>query len=394
MLEHDQSRVAHVTAATNLMDAARTTVETCNACRYCEGYCAVFPAITLRRAFTNADLTYLANLCHGCRACYYACQYAPPHEFGINVPKALAAVREHSYANAAWPPQTWRMHRRAWPTVLVTALVFALILLTSQQPVFTAHSVAAGSFYRILDPAAMIALGLAAASIAAIGLFLGLRRFLREIGDRRPALADFGAWRLAAGDAASLRFLGGAGAGCNDSGERFSVARRRFHHSLAYGFAACFAATTLGAFYHHVLARSAPYPLMSLPVLLGTGGGIAMVVGACGLLWLKATEDKAPTTPGMTNADARLLALLLLVALSGLALLALRETAAMASLLALHLGLVCGLFVAMPYGKFVHFIYRYAALVRFRQEQRRGVQTRIDRPASTALAEETKGTRA
>lgn len=376
MLEPDQPTGANVDGAPSLLQTARSTIETCNACRYCEGYCAVFPAITLRRAFTSADITYLANLCHGCRACYYACQYAPPHEFGINVPKVLAEVRQQSYATSAWPPQTWKAHRSIWPTVLVAALVSALVLLTSQAPIFSAHSVAMGSFYRILDPAAMITLGLVAAFAATIGLLLGARRFLRELGDQRPTLADFGAWRQAASDAASLRFLGGGGAGCNDSGERFSTARRRFHHSLAYGFTACFAATTLGAFYHHVLGWLAPYPLMSLPVLLGTGGGVAMIIGTCGLLRLKAVEDKAPTTSGMNTADKLLLWLLLLVALSGLALLALRETAAMASLLALHLGLVCGLFVAMPYGKFVHFIYRYAALVRFRQEQRRSAATR------------------
>ena len=68
-----------------LKDAARQ-MTICNACRYCEGYCAVFPAMELRRTFTKADILYLANLCFDCRACYYACQYAPPHEFAVNVP--------------------------------------------------------------------------------------------------------------------------------------------------------------------------------------------------------------------------------------------------------------------------------------------------------------------
>ena len=38
----------------------------CNACRYCEGYCAVFPAMERRVTFSTADLNYLANLCHHC----------------------------------------------------------------------------------------------------------------------------------------------------------------------------------------------------------------------------------------------------------------------------------------------------------------------------------------
>ena len=37
----------------------------------------------------------------------------------------------------------------------------------------------------------------------------------------------------------------------------------------------------------------------------------------------------------------------------------------MGPLLALHLGVVFSLFITMPYGKFVHGIYRYVALVRY-----------------------------
>ena len=69
----------------------------CNSCRYCEGYCAVFPAMEQRLDFARDDLDYLANLCHNCGACYPACQYAPPHEFNINVPRVLAQVRLVSY---------------------------------------------------------------------------------------------------------------------------------------------------------------------------------------------------------------------------------------------------------------------------------------------------------
>jgi len=39
-------------------------LQICNACRYCEGYCAVFPAMTRRLDFTRADVQYLSNLCH------------------------------------------------------------------------------------------------------------------------------------------------------------------------------------------------------------------------------------------------------------------------------------------------------------------------------------------
>ena len=60
---------------TDAIAEARRNMEICNACRYCEGYCAVFPAMELRREFTAPDLGYLANLCHGCRGCFYAVSY-------------------------------------------------------------------------------------------------------------------------------------------------------------------------------------------------------------------------------------------------------------------------------------------------------------------------------
>ena len=76
---------------TDLIDEARRQAEICNACRYCEGYCAVFPALHRERSFGDADIIHLANLCHTCRGCYYACQYTAPHAFNLNLPRALAA---------------------------------------------------------------------------------------------------------------------------------------------------------------------------------------------------------------------------------------------------------------------------------------------------------------
>ena len=79
--------------AIEVLQEAERVMGICNACRYCEGFCAVFPAMERRRTFADGDLIYLANLCHNCRGCYYACQYAPPHEFDMNVPKVLEEVR-------------------------------------------------------------------------------------------------------------------------------------------------------------------------------------------------------------------------------------------------------------------------------------------------------------
>ena len=66
--------------------------------------------------------------------------------------------------------------------------------------------------------------------------------------------------------------------------------------------------------------------------------------------------------------DVAFIVMLFLTSLTGLALLfAARRRRRWALLLALHLGVVFALFVTMPYGKFVHGIYRFVALVRYAQ---------------------------
>ena len=89
--------------STPILEEADRLMTVCNSCRYCEGLCAVFPAMEMRRSFSDGDLNYLANLCHACGACYTDCQFSPPHEFNVNVPKTLAMARAESWAAYAWP---------------------------------------------------------------------------------------------------------------------------------------------------------------------------------------------------------------------------------------------------------------------------------------------------
>ena len=70
-------------------EAARI-IGICNSCRYCEGYCAVFPAIERRIDFARDDIVTSRNCATTAGACLPACQYAPPHEFAVNVPRVLA----------------------------------------------------------------------------------------------------------------------------------------------------------------------------------------------------------------------------------------------------------------------------------------------------------------
>jgi citrate/tricarballylate utilization protein len=325
----------------------------CNACRYCEGFCAVFPAMERRLSFTEADLNYLANLCHNCAECYYACQYAPPHEFAVNVPKALAQIREQSYREYAWPRA---LRIGAWGALAI-GLVVAILLARGR-------SATDADFYAVISHRAMIATFGIAAVFILIAHLAGFARFWSESGEGFVRFLHPSALAKAIRDVLSLVNLGSGGAGCTYPYQRHSQARRRFHHFTFYGFLLCFASTTTAAIYHSLLGLRAPYGYASLPVVLGTLGGLGLLIGPAGLYALKRRRDPAIADPKQDPMDVSFLALLFFTSLTGLLLLVLREAGAMGWLLTVHLGVVLGLFLTLPYGKFVHGIYRSAALVR------------------------------
>lgn len=358
-----------------LVDEGERVMRLCNACRYCEGYCAVFPALERRLTFGEADLEYLANLCHNCGECYYACQYAPPQEFQLNFPRTLAELRAATYAKYARPGPLRALFERNGVAVAAAALLgvaaaVAAVAAGSGRALLEPHPVAAGSFHALVGHGAMVAVFTAAAALAAAALGAGALAFWRAAG-RAQAPADVPAILRGLWDALLLRYLDGAGEGCSYPDEVSSGARRWFHHLTFYGFALSFASTSVAALYHYGLGRHAPYPVSSLPVLLGVAGGVGLVVGPAGLVALKARRDPALVDRRQTAMDVAFLVLLFLVGGSGLALLALRETAAMGLVLAAHLGLVAALFLTAPYGKMVHGVYRVAALVRFAVEERK-----------------------
>ena len=362
--------------APDLLKEGARQMMICNACRYCEGYCAVFPALELRRTFTKADLTYLANLCFDCRDCYYACQYAPPHEFGVNIPKLMAEVRVDTYRSFGWPSILSGLFKRNGLAVTaITAgalmIIGVLVLLFMGRDVLLATHLGEGAFYRVVPYAAMTVPPLIIALYGLGVLLAGALRFWRETGGGLAGLIDFAALWRATQDAFGLVYMKGGGAGCNYPDANFSQSRRWFHHLVFYGFLLDLASTTIAAFYDHFLGWQAPYPLLSWPVALGTIGGVGLIVGTSGMLYLKWQSDRNLSVEHMFSMDVAFLVLLFLTSLTGILLLTFRETAAMGTLLIVHLGTVAGLFITAPYGKFAHVVYRYAALVRYAIEQRR-----------------------
>jgi citrate/tricarballylate utilization protein len=253
---------------------------------------------------------------------------------------------------------------------LIVALVFGSVLVIQGAELFFEANTAEGAFFELVPYYAMVAPALVLSAVWVGSFAVGALRFWRATGGSLIDLIDLRSFWKATKDAFGLEYLKGGGDGCTYPTGRFSQSRRWFHHALVWGIGLDFASTTVAAIYHNFLHRDAPYDYLSLPVVLGTAGGVLIVIGVAGLFWLKAQSQKEPAYKPMLAQDAIFLWLLLLTSASGLVLLVLRETALMGSLLTIHLGIVAALFLTLPYGKFAHVVYRYAALIKYQIESK------------------------
>ena len=358
-------------------DEAAREFSICNACRYCESFCAVFPAMTRRLEFGRDDVHYLANLCHNCGACLHACQYAPPHEFAVNLPRALAGVRVHTYSEYAWPRAFGALYRHAGAYVAL-ALAGGLgvfLLLAVMQSGGLMRPANGGNFYAVFPHNLLVSMFGLVFGWVVLALSIGVMKFWSAW---RPGPVSPEATLEAAGNALTLKYLdGGHGEGCNEADDRFTLARRVAHHFTFYGFMLCFASTSIATLYHYALGLKAPYAFSSLPVVLGTLGGIGLLIGPLGLFMLNIKRHPDHGDRSQKAMDHGLIWLLFFVSLTGLLLMVLRDTSAMTALLAVHLGFVMALFLTMPYGKFAHGIFRVAALLKYSIEKRQPSRLRL-----------------
>jgi citrate/tricarballylate utilization protein len=355
-----------------IQEAGRQLV-ICNACRYCEGYCPVFRAIETRRDFKQGDVFYLSNLCHDCRACYYACMYTPPHEFAINIPQILAASRIETYRRWSWPALLGRAFKNRSVTVFLAmsfaalVTVLALIFIPSGN-LFAAH-LGPGAFYEVVPYVAMVA-GALILFLYGIAVWLrGGARFWSETSSRLKEKGSLKTLAAAVAAALGLRYLKGGGPGCFYPDERPSSVRRVYHSLTFWGLTSDFVSTTLAFVYQDFLHILPPYSLTSAPVIFGGIGGVALILGTGGLIYYKLQSDREPAAAGASGMDYVFLVTLGLAALTGMLTLILRATSAMGSVLVLHLACIAALFVSAPYGKFVHAVYRTLALIRYEIEQ-------------------------
>jgi citrate/tricarballylate utilization protein len=193
------------------------------------------------------------------------------------------------------------------------------------------------------------------------------RRFWRTT-DSAPV-----GWRslaAAAWQAATLRYLRGGGSDCYYPRDDMpSPARRAWHMFVAYGFGLCVVSTVAAGISQDILGDDPPYPWLSVPVISGTVGGIALLLGSVMLIVLKTRGSEITSVADMTVKDYGFLAALAYLSASGLATVFVRTTSAYGIVLLLHLAAILLCFASAPYTKFIHIVYRFLALLRDNAER-------------------------
>ena len=345
----------------------------CIACRFCIGYCPVWDALdTLffgfrRDSIDRRDLEYFAYLCHDCRDCYYACPYKPPHELGINIPRLNSALRRVVDENYVWPRFMAGLLRRQYiymASLFLTSLALALAL-----------TLAIGSFPEVVSPIITVYQVLPGTYIDIIGLVLGIwglgiliyegLRYWRGINGGYGGILDIESHMYALRDAFTHLWFRANGEGCDYPGEYGSYGRFYLHLSMFVGFLTDFAATVTAVYYQDVLHLYPPYPLTSVPVILGIVGGLLITIGALGLLVLKRFANSELIDDFWFGVDRAMLYLLLGIVITGFIVLSMRGAPFYGLAFLIHISLVSTLFLSAPHSKLTHIVFRYLALVKY-----------------------------
>ena len=230
-------------------------------------------------------------------------------------------------------------------------------------------AVPGGNFYQVASHGALVTVFGLAALFSLAALAVGFVRFCRDIGENPLDLFSPSNLAVTFKESLQLEYLDGGGWGCSYPGEDSSPVRRWLHHFTFYGFLLCFASTTVAAIYDYVFGWPAPYGYGSLPVILGTLGGLGLLVDPPGC-WSSSSvatgTSPTPDRPGWTRPSWRSCCSRARAACSCLRCARARPWGRCSSCISAS---SWGFSFTFPYGKFVHGIYRFAAIAKFALER-------------------------
>ncbi|MEM0134478.1 MAG: tricarballylate utilization 4Fe-4S protein TcuB [Thermoplasmatales archaeon] len=352
----------------------------CNACRHCEGFCPVWDAMERRNFLEAKDIKFFSYLCHDCRDCFYACPYSEPHEFGLNIPKMNSTVRYQIHSEMAWPRIASSAVNHSY---LVTSVIFvisivSLFLISIAQNGFSSLFAIHPSFYNVISYSVMDDAGLALGFYIIIMWIIQGLSFWASIGGKRYDLLNIRSNAISVYEVISHKWFKGGGVGCDYPLEHGTKTRMFYHSAMFFGFLSAFVATAIAAYFQRVLAINPPYSFLSEPVFFGVIGGLLMILGGSGFLYMKQHSEKDKADFRMLRSDYLVIVMLIIISITGLTTLLLRSSSIMAIVLIIHLSLVATLFAIVPFSKMNHIIFRYLALLKNNVENRKVMNKETD----------------
>lgn len=335
---------------------ASRQLQLCNACRYCEGYCAVWESLDRRNEIGRNDILYFSSLCHDCGQCYTVCPFTEPHEYALNIPKALGSVRLDSYSVNIWPGFLKGLIK--FPS-LFTSIILALSMTSTFLFVLITKGTLTGSltFSQVISP---FDYRLATLSIYSFVLVLWAiegHRYWSQINIGTKQKTGLSAIFGGLSDAFGHENFKGGGAGCTYPDSRRKSFRLIFHPMVLFGFLIALVSISF-------------YPAFGLPFrILYLLGSAMMFFGSAGLMYGRTLSDRTRETPGMIRIDFPFTLLLNLGGLTGIVLVVFYGSGFDWSVFLIHDALIFTLFLLAPFGKFIHPLFRILALVKNRAER-------------------------
>ena len=336
----------------------------CNSCRYCEGYCPVWPEVHSGNIVTRNDVLYYSNLCYDHRDCYYACPYVPgTHEFNINIPEVTRKIRRETYEELTYNVSGSPLKKTAISLALVVPVIlgwfFAFNNIYSPGPV---------SFYKLVPKYPLIAVS------SLLSVYLVSMLAVAGIRYRKLVLNGLDNGNATAAVLPGVTTLLGVLAhkwfrNIHYPGGKESNIRLGFHLMIFYGFLMALLSTTLGFIYEDLLGIPSPFPFYSPVVIAGIMGGSMLTVGS--LLGLAARLSSRRTQGFMTveSFDFLLILEFLVVALTGLLTLLFRYTAGTEYVylaLLIHYSAIYTMYITAPFStNILHVVVRLMSLNRF-----------------------------
>ncbi len=311
-------------------------------------------------------------LCHQCNDCSKRCpRQARPGD-------VLAAVRRQAVQHYAVPRRfaSWVNNLGTMPLMFLLPAILLAAALLVRDPLGAALGVGpADGFYAEFFPHwLLISFFSLFVGLALLGGIVGVVRFW---GAMKEADAASGLTTPAVGMMSSiLRTLGSVFAH-DRFGECETRRSRRWTHLLAfYGFLALFITTVwavIDLYVNPMLGIASMYPFnLTHPMkFVANAGALLLIVGSAKAIWDRSQADASTETS--TAFDWTFAWLLLAIGVTGLVIEILRFAAqpevgagfeaTAYTLYFIHLVLVFGLLVYLPYSKFAHVLYRTVALV-------------------------------